>query len=685
MKMKKLIASLLAACTMLGSLSLQGISTITGMADVGVMRDNMTAQDYADDMGLGINLGNTMEAYYASNCESLSYTWPPTIGNNTPQSYETCWGAVVTNQEIINGMKKAGFNTVRIPVFWGNMMANDGTYTISDAYINRVKEIVDYCCNAGVYTVINIHHFDEFIIRRNSKEKSSEIFTKIWTQIADYFKDYSDYLIFEGFNEYLGGGQINPDTDKIDDMPKSEAYDWTNTLNQVFVDAVRATGGNNAKRMLIVSGYSTNIDNTTKPEFKMPTDSVKDRLMVSVHYVDHSAYWSSQVGNESWKQYSIIQLELLKKAFADKGIPVFVGESTTSTTYSEDNGMHFAENAKISDPSEAMDYMLRLIKGYGFVPVLWDINDYFYSRTNCKIKSEADAEVIKTLSQELSNGTFIPPEIDYATSMSKDEALGVLYSGKAPVTLASGKADASMAGAVKIRYIFDCALDTSFNEWSGIELSAKVAGTETKNTVKGNNYMTGLTSIEAVLELDNRIKEGDSYSVSAYTHSWENASDYVFLIRRVEFLAADGNVIKIIDKSNKLSDNKPSSPTATEPGSEKTSIKNKNTVTNKPANTTRSKKAVKPAKVVKVKVKAKKKKLNVSWKKVSGAKGYKVLYATNIKLTKNKKKVTVKKNKVTLKKLKSKKKYFLKIRAYKKVNGKTYYGKWSKVVKKKTK
>lgn len=104
-----------------------------------------TAQEIAADMGLGWNLGNTMEAYQATGCEKITFEWIPVIGDNTPSDYEICWGAPVTTQEMIDGVKAAGFNTVRIPVFWGNMMENDGTWTINSDYIGRVKEIVDYC------------------------------------------------------------------------------------------------------------------------------------------------------------------------------------------------------------------------------------------------------------------------------------------------------------------------------------------------------------------------------------------------------------------------------------------------------------------------------------------------------------------------------------------------------------
>ncbi len=118
----------------------------------------LTASETAENMGIGLNLGNTMEAYIANGCEKIDYEWIPAAGNNTPTDYETCRGAVKTTQEVIDGIKAAGFSTVRIPVFWGNMMENDGHWKINSDYIARVKEIVDYCITDDLYVVINIHH-----------------------------------------------------------------------------------------------------------------------------------------------------------------------------------------------------------------------------------------------------------------------------------------------------------------------------------------------------------------------------------------------------------------------------------------------------------------------------------------------------------------------------------------------
>lgn len=340
---------------------------------------------------VGINLGNTMESTSASN---YSF-WVPIVGSNRPSDYETCWGAVETTQEIIDGMKAEGFDTVRIPVYWGNMMADDGTYTLNPEYAARVKEIVDYCQKAGLYTVINIHHFDEFIIRRHTTEECKEIFTIIWSQIAEYFKEYPYTLMFEGYNEYLGGGKLN-EKREVEDRPKDEAYELTNTLNQAFVDAVRSTGGKNSDRVLIISGYWTNIDLTTAPEFIVPTDSAENRLMVSVHYVDNSFFWAKRVGSDEWLQYIDDQIELLNNAFTSKNIPVFMGE--TSSKYPDEN-----IDSSITDrtSSKYVEIVLNKLLENDIVPVLWDVNDHFYSRTMYRIKADDDRQMIADITAKL--------------------------------------------------------------------------------------------------------------------------------------------------------------------------------------------------------------------------------------------------------------------------------------------
>lgn len=356
--------------------------------DDGKMRKDMSAMDYADDMGVGINLGNTMEAYWEDKNDKTAGA--STIGEDTPQDYEKCWGAVVTTQECIDGMRDAGFDTVRVPVYWGNMMEDDGKYTVNEKYLKRVKEIVDYCRKDDLYVVINIHHYDEFLIKNHDKEEVLKAVEKVWTQVAKYFKNYSDYLIFEGFNEALGSQREG------DNLSEEEIYDYVNDMNQTFVDAVRKTGGNNKKRILIASGYWTNIDNTTKDSFVMPSDSAEDKLMVSVHYIDNACYWTNNIGGDYWLNYSTEQCELLKTAFIDKDIPVFVGETTSIYENERMTG-----KAKDMQSHEALSTILNMAADYNLVPVLWDVNDNFYSRTECKIKSESDAQVIAEIAEKI--------------------------------------------------------------------------------------------------------------------------------------------------------------------------------------------------------------------------------------------------------------------------------------------
>ncbi len=385
MNRNKLIALLLSAVLL--PFSGCAKSTASG-ADNGKMRSNFTAMTCAHEMGVGINLGNTFEAYWASDSNATSGA--SMIGDNTPNDYETCWGAVVTTRECIDGYAAAGFDCVRIPVYWGNMMADDGTFTINDAYLARVREVVDDCRANGLYVILNIHHYDEFLIKHFSKEEVLDAAAVLWKQIAAYFRDYSDFVVFEGYNEALGSV---PD-DVV--LSEEEAYDYVNAMNQVFVDTVRATGGNNADRILIASGYWTNIDNTTKETFRMPDDPAEDKLMVSVHYIDNAFYWMNMVGGDRWMDYSRAQCDLLTERFTAENIPVFVGECTS--IYTTD---HFIKHPKYETSAECLQFELDLAADCGFVPVLWDVNDNFYSRTDCKIKSEDDQNVITEVAQRI--------------------------------------------------------------------------------------------------------------------------------------------------------------------------------------------------------------------------------------------------------------------------------------------
>ena len=304
------------------------------VVDNGVMREGLTALEATRLMGNGINLGNTLEA-----CDSNVG-----IKTNAPLSYETYWGQPKTTQAIIDGMKAAGFDTIRIPVAWMTNATHlyEGDYTIDAGYMDRVEEVVRYARKAGMYVIINDHWDGGWYGMFGSESAETralamEAYKGMWQQIAERFRDYSDYLIFESANEELGGrfdenSPLYCSDSVVTYLNDDERYALTNEINQTFVDVVRATGGNNATRFLLIAGYSTNIDQTCDDRFQMPKDTADSKLMVSVHYYDPWSYCgaSSAVSATKWgkvSDYEYLDQQLAKMTkFTEAGYGVVIGE-----------------------------------------------------------------------------------------------------------------------------------------------------------------------------------------------------------------------------------------------------------------------------------------------------------------------------------------------------------------------
>ena len=302
--------------------------------DNGVMREGLTALEATRLMGNGINLGNTLEA-----CDNNVG-----IKTNTPLSYETYWGQPKTTQAIIDGMKAAGFDTIRIPVAWMTNATHlyEGDYTIDAGYMDRVEEVVRYARKAGMYVIINDHWDGGWYGMFGSESAETralamEAYKGMWQQIAERFRDYSDYLIFESANEELGGrfdenSPLYCSDSVVTYLTDDERYALTNKINQTFVDVVRATGGNNATRFLLIAGYSTDINQTCDDRFQMPKDTVDSKLMVSVHYYDPWSYCgaSSAVSATKWgkvSDYEYLDQQLAKMTkFTEAGYGVVIGE-----------------------------------------------------------------------------------------------------------------------------------------------------------------------------------------------------------------------------------------------------------------------------------------------------------------------------------------------------------------------
>lgn len=309
-------------------LSANGIETY----DDGVMRTSLTAVELTRLMGNGTNLGNTMEACN-SGAGSVS---------DDPGYYETMWNQPVTTQEMISGMKAAGFDTLRIPVAWmtnATDLAN-GDFTISEAYLDRVEQIINYALNADMYVIVNDHWDGGWYGMFGSESEQTrdlamQAYTSMWTQIANRYGEYSDRLIFEGANEEIGArfDENSPlyCSDSIQTyFTDDEKYELANRINQVFVDTVRATGGNNAQRFLLIPGFGTNIDNTLDARFVMPTDSAENKLMISVHFYDPWAYCGDGQSTVRWgtvSDYETMMQTLQKMTrFVDEGYGVVIGE-----------------------------------------------------------------------------------------------------------------------------------------------------------------------------------------------------------------------------------------------------------------------------------------------------------------------------------------------------------------------
>lgn len=302
--------------------------------DNGVMREGLTALEATRLMGNGINLGNTLEA-----CDNNVG-----IKTNTPLSYETHWGQPKTTQAMIDGMKAAGFDTIRIPVAWMTNATHlyEGDYTIDADYMDRVEEVVRYARKAGMYVIINDHWDGGWYGMFGSESAETralamEAYKGMWQQIAERFRDYSDYLIFESANEELGGrfdenSPLYCSDSVVTYLNDDERYALTNEINQTFVDVVRATGGNNATRFLLIAGYSTDIDQTCDDRFQMPKDTADSKLMVSVHYYDPWSYCgaSSAVSATKWgkvSDYEYMDQQLAKMTkFTEAGYGVVIGE-----------------------------------------------------------------------------------------------------------------------------------------------------------------------------------------------------------------------------------------------------------------------------------------------------------------------------------------------------------------------
>lgn len=361
-------AALLLAGVMTAAVAGCGKNSDSEAKDTAKKWTELDQTQITEAMGLGWNLGNQLEA----------------SSGGLPS--ETCWGNPEITKELIDTIKAQGFKTVRIPVSYLDMIGDGPDYKIDTDWLDRVQEVVDYVVNNDMFAIVNMHGDGYYTVDHSwllcaeDDDKQTEIkdkYGKVWTQIADRFKDYDQHLIFESMNE-----EFNNDYGK----PDEKAYDNINAYNQIFVDSVRATGSNNEKRWLLLPGWNTNIEYTAGDDynFKIPTDkgckADGKRIMISVHYYDPFNFTidENKTAKTQWGKYAVknydnwgqedyvdSQMALLNEKFVSQGYPVVIGEFGAQD-----------KTEKFADYNEFRrywsEYLIKAAKKSGVVCVYWD-------------------------------------------------------------------------------------------------------------------------------------------------------------------------------------------------------------------------------------------------------------------------------------------------------------------------
>lgn len=321
---------------------------------------------------MGWNIGNTLEA----------------IGG------ETAWGNPLISESYIKAVKLQGFNAIRLPCSW-DQYADKNIAKIQDAWLTRVKQVVQYCVQNDIYVLLNIHWDGGWLDENISKVRQDATNAKqkaFWEQIATTMRDFDEHLMFASANE--------PPVETAEQMAILQSY------HQTFINAVRSTGGRNSYRVLVVQGPSTDIDKTNQLMNTLPTDAVKDRLMVEVHYYTPSQFCILMDGDASWGKmfyywgaghHSTIEPERnatwgeesdviaafakMKVKFTDKQIPVILGEYGA---YRRGNSKYVPKD--LATHNDAVDYWLTYVTqkavANGVKPFYWDTGGALDRRNN---------------------------------------------------------------------------------------------------------------------------------------------------------------------------------------------------------------------------------------------------------------------------------------------------------------
>lgn len=322
---------------------------------------------FTADMKIGWNLGNTFDAYTEGNLDN-------------ELDSETLWVSTATTKEMIDNIKAAGFNTLRLPVTWHTHLLDDA-YTISPVWLDRVQEVMDYAIDNDMYVILNIHHDnDETHMYPDSAhlEQSLGYVTAIWEQLAARFAEYDDHLIFEAMNEPRLVGSTYEWWISNSSEECQDAIACINELNQAFVDTVRAGGGNNETRYLMVPGYDASVDGATNSGFVLPTDPVDNdnHIIVSVHaYTPYGFALQADGESGSTSHFDVTQdnstrdiitfMDKLYNKYISQGIPVVIGEFGARN-----------KNLNTQDRVDYAAYYIAAARARGITCAWWDNNAF---------------------------------------------------------------------------------------------------------------------------------------------------------------------------------------------------------------------------------------------------------------------------------------------------------------------
>ena len=318
---------------------------------------NSEAMQFVSNLTIGWNLGNTLDS---------TTDWIP---NPSIYDFETCWGNPVTNKAMIDKVKSAGFNTVRVPVSWGQKMSGAPDYKVNDAWMNRVQEVVNYVIDNDMYCILNVHHDNDWLVPRSDRESAATAqLTKLWEQISARFGNYDEHLIFEVMNE----PRLVGDASEWNGGNK-EAREIINRYGAAALKTIRSSGGNNAERYVMLPPYAASPSTVTLNDFVLPED---DHIIVSVHSYSPYGFALDKEGTSSWAGSTSDKAELdsifnyLEDRYISQGIPVIIGEF----------GAMNKEN--LTDRVRWAEYYVSAAKTRGIPCIWWDNNAFSGSGEN---------------------------------------------------------------------------------------------------------------------------------------------------------------------------------------------------------------------------------------------------------------------------------------------------------------